>query len=69
MRLKEIGDAVDRILIICQDVQSVAEEKKTCNFPSTIFSGVEDNLTLVCKIAKKCEKAQVAIASSTFRKN
>jgi hypothetical protein len=34
---KEIGDAVDRILNICQDVQSIAEEYKTCNFPSLSF--------------------------------
>jgi ABC-type transporter Mla MlaB component len=54
---KEIGDTVDRILISCQDVKRIAEEYKTCNFPSTVFSGVDDNLTLVCKIVKKCKQS------------
>jgi hypothetical protein len=56
MRPKKFGDAVDRILIICQEVQRISDERKTFNFPSTVFSDVENNLKLVCKIAKKCEK-------------
>jgi hypothetical protein len=57
MRPKEIGDTVDRILIIRQDVQRIANERETFKFPSTLFSDVENNLTFVCKIAKKCEKS------------
>jgi hypothetical protein len=36
--------------------KGLSDERKTFNFPSTVFSDVESNLKLVCKIAKKCEK-------------